>query len=227
MTPYVALDCGTNKNKPTLQWHPTTCIASSNFIANTYARDGIVRVFSLFTTGKPRRTFRKHEQNVSDVLHIFGDVVVSVDEEGQLYSWDVSTGATLTELRVKDEALLSAKQIDSNTLILGACPTTTWLKRKEITGTKSELNAMAKRHKLELVGEKERSKALLKAVRKDHGVVLDEEKRKRGILEAKLKDEQKRSRRVTDTLNAVATELEIVRNGRGGNEVSVAKMKAA
>lgn len=94
-----------------------TYINTSNVIAVTDNRE--VFVHSLEDQVTETLVFKKHGGSVTQVLHLCQDILVSVDDKGNLFSWDAESGAVLGEFK-KDHHFHSAEKLGNDTLLVGA-----------------------------------------------------------------------------------------------------------
>jgi len=109
--PDVTLEVGSNENDD------IACITTLNYIVLT-REDGKIHVYSF--QGERLRVFEKHTSEVWDMVHIAGNIVVSVDEEGKLYCWDAFTCDIYGRFSGRSTSFRTVCKLDPNLLVLGS-----------------------------------------------------------------------------------------------------------
>jgi len=82
----------------------------------TYSK---VYIFSYETKGEPLRVFRKHEKKISALVHLWDDILASVDQSGFLVTWRAGSCAVLDELQISEDMNWTITKASSTHLLVG------------------------------------------------------------------------------------------------------------
>lgn len=104
---------------PTSKTSSITYINTSNIIAVTQSRK--VEVYSLEDGVEKIQTFDKHGGDVKEVkvIHLSHEILVSVDDKGNLFSWNAKTGQVIGQFK-KNDAFHYVEKLDDDYLLVGA-----------------------------------------------------------------------------------------------------------
>lgn len=138
----VKLNCGPR----TAASEYTRAECTSNCVFTTIC-DGKIRVFPNSSQGNRVSVFSEHgEDAVTDMLHLYDDVVASVDEDGFLIAWNAATKEKLDQFPLgedsedrKPDIFHSVHQLNESTLIIGCETANTYLLSDE-KGRNPQLN---------------------------------------------------------------------------------------
>lgn len=119
------LDCGSAKAMNTVLFYPVVCVATSNCLVTTNAGDGKVYTYlPNSATAFTRRVFAQHRTRVHGIAHLHGDIVVSADRTGKMYSWNARTLEIIDEWQIEGSPrALYVMALTSDSILLATAST--------------------------------------------------------------------------------------------------------
>lgn len=78
---------------------------------------GQFRVFSRETEGKPNIIFDHHYTEIVGIIHLFEDVVASLDETGNIITWHASSGSVLSQMQTERRGSNNFAKREYNSLV--------------------------------------------------------------------------------------------------------------
>jgi len=110
--PQVQLQCG-ERNVNSIACVPHYDMVAISTNSNT------VYVHEYGTKGEPLRVFEEHTADVNGLVHIYDDVLASVDDDGMLLTWRASTGIVQDRLELSTDRCFAISKASALVILVG------------------------------------------------------------------------------------------------------------